>query len=114
MCESVNKESMSLPQETLGYLTSMSELKDGWIDGDGVAVDRRYVECAKRILVDLHAAGLTLPIVFADYEGGVSFEWEHLFGSVDDAGVHIWKGPTHGRFSVDDLAAIQGFVRENL
>lgn len=59
-------------------LSELSALKDGWLDGEGVALQKEFLMWLDKCFEDKYPSTLPLPHLFPMPNGGISAEWfEH-------------------------------------
>lgn len=56
-------------------LINISNLKDGWYNGEGKACDKAKLEEFLQTFLTYYKAALPLPLTFPDVESGIQFEW---------------------------------------
>lgn len=73
--ESIQDVKLLDPLDVDAQLDDLSTLRDGWLNGDGVALDRSGLKWFSTKFADLYPAGLPLPYLYPTPEGGVQAEW---------------------------------------
>ena len=64
-----------LPPDWAGRLEELSLLRDGWLDGRGLAIASDALEVAESFLFKVLDANLPRPGVFPMRDGGIQLEW---------------------------------------
>lgn len=67
--------SMRTMEEVNKRLQELSELKEGWMDGDGEPLDPESIQRARWLCEALQAASKPLPHIYPTLSGGLSLEW---------------------------------------
>ena len=57
-------------------LVEISALKDGWLDGEGIAVSESTLLAARREADAVATATNRIPYLYPREDGGVSIEWD--------------------------------------
>ena len=82
----------------MSNLDHLRVLKDGWLNGDGLAPSKEGLDWLERILV--YHLQIT-PYIYPTYEGGVSLEWGERFTTDNTITInltektaccHFWDG----------------------
>ena len=73
--ESVEHISQLDPLDVAARLDELAELKDGWLDGKGRALDRPSLEWLSTSFDTLYDAVLPLPYLYPTAEGNIQAEW---------------------------------------
>lgn len=63
------------PLDVALRLDELAELKDGWLDGDGVAPSIPHLEALRRAFYLYFDSELSLPYLYPTPEGGIQAEW---------------------------------------
>lgn len=70
----LNAEAL-LPPDWAGRLEELSQLRDGWLDGQGLSITAEALEVAESFLFRILDANLPRPGVFPVRDGGIQLEW---------------------------------------
>ena len=73
--ESIESITILDPLDVPSRLYELRELKDGWLDGEGVAPDDNALDWLSRRFDRLYSDELPLPHIYPTAEGGVQAEW---------------------------------------
>lgn len=57
-------------------LKLLSKLQDGWLDGEGVALDKRALSEVEKKFSTFYPHSLPLPVIVPTIEGNLLFEWQ--------------------------------------
>ena len=75
---SVEEVSVLDPLDVPSRLDEFRELRDGWLDGEGVAPKPEFLNWLSEKFVQNYPDDLRLPHVYPTFEGGVQAEWSLL------------------------------------
>jgi hypothetical protein len=79
--DSVEHVSLLDPLDVQARLEEIALLKDGWLEGKGVALPRESLEWVSRAFASHYPDDLPLPYVYPTPEGGIQMEW--TFGTTE-------------------------------
>lgn len=74
--ESVEQITILEPNDVGARLEELRQLKKGWLDGKGKAMDPKDLDWLEQKFNALYPEGLPTPYIYPTPEGGVSLEWE--------------------------------------
>ena len=86
--------STSMDDRLKNQLKELSEMKDGWHDGEGLAPSSESIEMAERFLKALTSKIYLYPTL----DGGVNIEW-----GCKDLGVEVEVGSNGGEYDLELL-----------
>jgi hypothetical protein len=66
-----NLDTLDIPTR----LIELSLLKDGWLDGKGIAPDKKGLEWLTGVFDTSYGSALPLPYLYPTPEGGIQAEW---------------------------------------
>lgn len=67
----MNSDVSPIPEQIL----KISELKEGWLDGEGVEFDRSVLENVSKTLLRLSEYDIPTPYIYPNPEGSIEVEW---------------------------------------
>lgn len=73
--ESVQDVRLLDPLDVDAQLDDLGTLREGWLDGDGTALDRAGLKWFSAMFAELYPAGLPLPHLYPTPVGGLQAEW---------------------------------------
>lgn len=79
--ESIEKISPPDSLDVPSSLYKLGKLKDGWLDGDGVALDHEGLKWLEEAFVDNFPDDLPLPYTYPTPDGGIQMEW--IFSNIE-------------------------------
>lgn len=74
-------EGGKIPIDFFTDISNLGKLKDGWLDGDGVALDHEGLKWLEKAFVDNFPNDLPLPHTYPTPEGGIQMEW--IFSNIE-------------------------------
>jgi hypothetical protein len=99
--ETIEQSDVLDPLDIHGRLDEMRVLKNGWLDGEGVAPDAKGLDWLESSVRDHYADSLPKPRIYPVPEGNISFEWS---SNSKAASLEIDLGEKSGYWHVLDLA----------
>ena len=79
--ESIEKISPPEFHDVPSSLYKLGKLKDGWLDGDGVALDHEGLKWLEKAFVDNYPDNLPLPYTYPTPDGDIQMEW--IFSNIE-------------------------------
>lgn len=90
---------LKLPENTAQRLKELADLKDGWLDGHGVALSDYGLSSKAQCLSELQENSIAPPMICLLEDGNISLEWStvdtpslDLDFKKDSAYFHVAKG----------------------
>ena len=74
--ESIDVINLLDPLDVSMRLDELRKMKDGWLDGEGVAPDREGLEWFETMMEDYYPEDLPLPYIYPTGEGNLQLEWD--------------------------------------
>ena len=68
-------EQHSIPLDVASRLEELAQLKQGWLDGDGVELSKEGLKAIEADLNFRFSDDKMLPLIFPTPNGGLQFEW---------------------------------------
>lgn len=117
------------PNDVAARCEELAQLKEGWLDGEGEALDKEGLKWFANSWVSFASQGLPLPYIYPALEGGIRLEWTNqtwelaAVVSLDskqaelyavDAKTHHFAEATADLSGSDGFSKLAAFISEHL